>query len=73
MTLELTIASMAPALLVGVPLGVVAASGSRLDRVTASIFTIARIGIPDLRLRPPPLRVQDGVAEHSILIWSDYI
>jgi peptide/nickel transport system permease protein len=49
-TLELTISSMALALLVGVPLGVVAASGRRFGRVTASVFTIAGISIPDFWL-----------------------
>jgi peptide/nickel transport system permease protein len=49
-TLELTMASMALALLVGVPLGVIAASGRRLGKATASVFTIAGISIPDFWL-----------------------
>jgi peptide/nickel transport system permease protein len=49
-TLELTIASMALALLVGVPLGVVAASGRRLGRAATSAFTIAGISMPDFWL-----------------------
>jgi peptide/nickel transport system permease protein len=49
-TLELTIASMALALLVGVPLGVIAASGRRFGRTATSIFTIAGISIPDFWL-----------------------
>ncbi len=49
-TLELTIASMALALLVGVPLGVIAASGRRAGRTATSIFTIAGISIPDFWL-----------------------
>lgn len=49
-TLELTIASMGLALLVGVPLGVIAASGRRVGRTATSIFTIAGISIPDFWL-----------------------
>ena len=49
-TLELTIASMALALLVGVPLGVIAASGRRAGRAATSVFTIAGISIPDFWL-----------------------
>jgi len=49
-TLELTIASMVLALLVGVPLGVIAASGRRAGRAATSIFTIAGISIPDFWL-----------------------
>ena len=49
-TLELTIASMALALLVGVPLGVIAATGRRVGRTATSVFTIAGISIPDFWL-----------------------
>jgi peptide/nickel transport system permease protein len=49
-TLELTIASMGLALLVGVPLGVIAASGRRAGRAATSVFTIAGISIPDFWL-----------------------
>jgi len=49
-TLELTIVSMALALLVGVPLGVIAASGRRMGRAATSAFTIAGISIPDFWL-----------------------
>jgi peptide/nickel transport system permease protein len=49
-TLELTIASMALALLVGVPLGVIAASGRRAGRAATTVFTIAGISMPDFWL-----------------------
>jgi peptide/nickel transport system permease protein len=49
-TLELTVASMALALLVGVPLGVIAAAGRRASRTATSVFTIAGISIPDFWL-----------------------
>jgi peptide/nickel transport system permease protein len=49
-TLELTIASMLLALLVGVPLGVVSATGGRLGRLLTNGFTIAGISIPDFWL-----------------------
>jgi peptide/nickel transport system permease protein len=49
-TLELTVASMALALLVGVPLGVIAASGRRIGRAATSAFTIAGISMPDFWL-----------------------
>jgi peptide/nickel transport system permease protein len=49
-TLELTIASMVMALLVGVPLGVVSATGGRIGRILANGFTIAGISIPDFWL-----------------------
>ena len=49
-TLELTIGSMALALLVGVPLGVVAATGRRASRLATTVFTIAGISVPDFWL-----------------------
>jgi peptide/nickel transport system permease protein len=49
-TLELTIASMVLALAVGVPLGVIAATGRRAGRIATSVFTIAGISIPDFWL-----------------------
>jgi len=49
-TLELTIASMTLALLVGVPLGVIAASGRRMGRAATNAFTIAGISMPDFWL-----------------------
>jgi peptide/nickel transport system permease protein len=49
-TLELTFLSMALALLVGVPLGVISATGSRFSRFSAGAFTIGGISIPDFWL-----------------------
>jgi peptide/nickel transport system permease protein len=49
-TLELTLLSMGLALLVGVPLGVLAATGGRWGRRAAHGFTIAGISIPDFWL-----------------------
>jgi peptide/nickel transport system permease protein len=49
-TLELTLLSMALALVVGVPLGVVSATGRRFSRLSASAFTIGGISIPDFWL-----------------------
>jgi peptide/nickel transport system permease protein len=49
-TLELTLASMTLALLLGVPLGVISASGGRAGRWLAQGFTIAGISIPDFWL-----------------------
>jgi peptide/nickel transport system permease protein len=49
-TLELTLLSMAVALAVGVPLGVVSATGGRFRRFAANAFTIGGISIPDFWL-----------------------
>ncbi|HZQ64408.1 MAG TPA: ABC transporter permease [Gaiellaceae bacterium] len=49
-TLELTLFSLALALLVGVPLGVVAATGGRASRWLTATFTIGGISIPDFWL-----------------------
>jgi peptide/nickel transport system permease protein len=49
-TLELTIGSMTVALLVGVPLGVIAATGRRVRRAATGAFTIVGISLPDFWL-----------------------
>jgi peptide/nickel transport system permease protein len=49
-TLELTLASMTLALLAGIPLGVISATGRRAGRYLANGFTIAGISIPDFWL-----------------------
>jgi peptide/nickel transport system permease protein len=49
-TLELTLLSMALALAIGVPLGVVSATGGRARRWLADAFTIGGISIPDFWL-----------------------
>jgi peptide/nickel transport system permease protein len=49
-TLELTLLSMLLALVVGVPLGVIAATGRRFGRALSGSFTIAGISIPDFWL-----------------------
>jgi len=49
-TLELTLLSMALAIVVGVPLGVLSAAGGRARRLAAHAFTIGGISIPDFWL-----------------------
>jgi peptide/nickel transport system permease protein len=49
-TLELTVLAMALALVVGVPLGVLAAAGNRVSERLASGFVVAGVSVPDFWL-----------------------